>query len=138
VRRTSTLAVTLAALADTTATLPGLTCGELARVRAFVTSLRRERTGNGPAASDWSAEALPAVEVAHAVASEMDGLFWASGFLYWARQLAGNAETLEKMKEAETAVDAVIATARHHGVRVHDLQALTLLLRAHRDGEPPT
>ena len=126
-----------AALTSLCDLLPGLTESELWRLAGLVRATLRQRI-EGPTASDWSAEAIPAVEVAHAVASEMDGLFWASGFLYWARQLAGNAETLEKMKEAETAVDAVIATARHHGVRVHDLQALAMLLTAHRDGEPPT
>lgn len=126
-----------AALTSLCDLLPGLTESELWRLAGLVRATLRQRI-EGPTASDWSAEAIPAVEVAHAVASEIDGLYAASGILYVARQFAGNAEALERIKAGESAVDTVLATALHHGLRTDDLAALAMLLAAHRDGAPPT
>lgn len=141
-RRTSTLAVTLDALADTTDTLPGLTCGELARVRAFVAGLRRERTGNGPAASDAVADAAPCLEILATVLEyrqDIDALLGLAdrvADLPDGQPLASSPETRAALRRVvdQTAalLDVLISVDEHH------VRALALLFRAARDGVPPS
>lgn len=141
-RRTSTLAVTLAALADTTATLPGLTCGELARVRAFVAGLRRERTGNGPAASDAVTDAAPCLEVLATVLDYRQHIDALLGIADRVTSLGADevmtvpAEGRDSLRrvvdESAALLDLLIGVDEHH------VRALALLFRAARDGIPPS
>lgn len=135
-------AVTLRALADATACLPGLTVGELRRVVAFVGALRQERIGGSPVVRDAVDATVPCLEALSTVIDHLNDLDAALGAADWIARLdpseapatsaaqrtylAGVTERLAGVLDALIGVDGV------------ELRAVTLLLRAQRDHDPST
>ena len=141
-RRTSTLAVKLGALADATAELPNLTEGELRRVAVFARALRRERTSVGPAVSDAVTCAAPCLEALSAVMdrlSDLDALLGvADGIasLGEDRPILFSPESRAHLRELVGRLAGLLDVLI--GVDGTELQALALLFRASADGTPPT
>lgn len=135
-------ASSLRALADATACLPGLTETELGRVVAFIGALRRERTSTTPIVRDAVDAAVPCLEALSSVMDRLSDLDEAFGTVDRLASLGPDqALTVSESNRAEMRalvnrlaglLDVLV------GIDGTELQALTLLLRAHRDGEPPT
>ena len=141
-RRTSTLASTLAALADATAALPGLTCGELRRVRVFAEGLRRERLGVGPATSDAVASAAPYLDAIAAMLAFVPHLDALLGVADRAADLRDD-EGLSLSAESRANRRAVVDQTAHLlsaliSLDADEARALALLFRATADGTPPS